>query len=255
MLTVSKIEHVAVLCFNSPKTLNALTAEMYDQWLNALIECRQDPEIRVVVMTGNGKYYTAGQALTMPPPEALEDINGYLKQRIGVTKKLIDTLIEYPKLLVAALNGPAMGFGVTSTCLVDLVYATPEVTFRTPFMELALCVEGCSTITFPRALGPQKATQMLLLGKQMTAQEWHQHGLVSEILPREGFLDSVLKIAKQASELPWEAVQQSLNLIRIVDKQRLLEANKREMELLMERMVSPEFAQVVMKFTTRKSKL
>ncbi|KAF9374659.1 Enoyl-CoA delta isomerase 2, mitochondrial, partial [Mortierella sp. AD011] len=133
------LEHgVAVIAFNRPKRYNALNPTVYDQWGRALEWAAKSDDVRVVVLTGNGKYFSSGQELTIPSSEDLENNGGpegVFKKRAVFTQKVVTELIYFPKLIIAAVQGPAIGFGVTSVAICDVVYATPEATFNTPFMQ------------------------------------------------------------------------------------------------------------------------
>ncbi|KAF9158325.1 Enoyl-CoA delta isomerase 2, mitochondrial, partial [Mortierella sp. AD010] len=148
------LEHgVAVIAFNRPKRYNALNPTVYDQWGRALEWAAKSDDVRVVVLTGNGKYFSSGQELTIPSSEDLENNGGpegVFKKRAVFTQKVITELIYFPKLIIAAVQGPAIGFGVTSVAICDVVYATPEATFNTPFMQFGFCAEACSSIILPR---------------------------------------------------------------------------------------------------------
>jgi Delta3-Delta2-enoyl-CoA isomerase len=77
-------------------------------------------------------------------------------------KLFIDALIDYPKMLVAAVNGPVLGIACTTLALCDFIYCSDDAFFATPFMDVALCAEGCSSVLFPRILGPMRANEMLV---------------------------------------------------------------------------------------------
>nr|KAJ3406748.1 Enoyl-CoA delta isomerase 2, mitochondrial [Polyrhizophydium stewartii] len=238
--------HVLVAAFARPKVLNALSPQAYIDWLAAMRFAAADPDVRVFVLTGEGSYFTAGQQLAPPSPD--RDPVVQLEEGVAVTRSLIEEYINFPKLIIAAVNGPALGFGVTTLALADLVYAVPNATFRVPFMELALCVEACSSVTFVKALGNAKAKDMLFMGRTMTAKEWEAAGLVTDVFPVEGFLDRVLAKADQAASYSSDAVQGSLKLVRSVDRDVLLKMNDLEIKLLVERMTSADFANAVASF-------
>ena len=90
--------------------------------------------------------------------------------------------IDFPKPLVVLVNGPAVGISVTVMALCDAVYATDRATFHTPFTILGQSPEGCSTVTFPQAMGHAHASEMLLFNKKITASEAKERGIVSEVI-------------------------------------------------------------------------
>ena len=98
------------------------------------------------------------------------------------------TLINAQKVIIAAVNGPGVGWGTTSIALCDLVYSVPDATFFTPFASLGICAEACSSLTFTRIMGRQKAASLLLAGDRLTPDELERAGLISKVLPKEGFL-------------------------------------------------------------------
>lgn len=237
---------VAELAFNRPARYNALNPLAYRDWLSAIQWAARCDAVKIVVLTGRGKYYTSGQELMEPDlsPAGVE----FNKKRRLVTKTLVDELINFPKLLIAGVNGPAIGFGVTTLALCDVVYSVPEATFNTPFMKLAFCAEGCSSILFPRIMGASKANEMLLMGRKFTAKELVECGFISRTLPVDGFHKKVLELAEEAANFSGEALAVTKKLIRDVDRQQLLKVNEVEMLELTERMKSKESLDSIMKF-------
>ncbi|KAJ3180770.1 hypothetical protein HK101_009940 [Irineochytrium annulatum] len=253
---------VREIAFNRPAKFNSLNPDTYDAWLAALREAAADPEVLVVILTGRGEYFSTGQELAMPNIEgSLED---YLEVRGKVTHDIVDAMIEFPKILIAAVNGPAFGVACTTLGLCDLVYCTPTATFTTPFMSLALAVEGGSSLTFPRVMGPARANRMLLLGETMSADEWERMGMISsltqvtaynrKILPKETFVKDVRDIAHKASKLSPVAVAKSKALIVNQLRDRLKSTNVTELNLVKERMQSDEFIAAVMSFMSKSKK-
>jgi peroxisomal 3,2-trans-enoyl-CoA isomerase len=144
-------------------------------------------------------------------------------------------MIHSPKPLIAAVNGPAIGIGVTSLGLNDLIYSVPHATFHTPFMRWGLAAEGCSSYTFPLTLGHPKAAALLIAGEVFTAQEMCVAGLVTRVLEGEGFLDKVMEVAERMAGYSQSAMGKTRELLRGKLKGELHEANLRECQALRER--------------------
>lgn len=121
-------------------------------------------------------------------------------------ERFIDAFIVFPKFLIAAVNGPAIGVGATFTALCDFAYASDKATFHTPFLSLAQTAEACSSYTFVKAMGPRFAYEVLVNGRKLTAEEAKQHGLINDVFPMNEFHQRVHAIAKKLSAEPLETL-------------------------------------------------
>ncbi|XP_017789362.1 PREDICTED: enoyl-CoA delta isomerase 3, peroxisomal, partial [Habropoda laboriosa] len=187
------------IILNRPEKKNAISTSMYKKLVQILRESIQDENIFVTALTGTGEFFSSGNDfnsfLTMQDTGDF-DLTGV----INVFKEFVDMLITYPKLLVAVVNGAAIGIAVTMLPLFDMVYASQTAYFHTPFTRLGLVAEGCSTYTFPKIFGQSKAGDMLYLGYKMSASEAKQYGLVSEVYKYE-CLDEVWTYLKKLTEV------------------------------------------------------
>ncbi|ORX43015.1 ClpP/crotonase [Hesseltinella vesiculosa] len=218
---------------NRPRVYNVLNPLAYQEWLQALEWAATDERVRVFVMTGKGVYYCAGTELARPKVD--ND-----RPRRNVTEQVVHALIDFPKLLVAAINGPAYGISVTTLGLFDIIYASPDATFTTPFMKLGFCAEGCSSYTFPRLMGFSRANEMLLLGQTISVDEMVQCGFVSRMFSKELLRDKVLALATDAAHFSPEALKVTRELIRGADRAFLHNVNTEEFRNLHQRVQSPE---------------
>ncbi|KAF4444943.1 dodecenoyl- delta-isomerase [Fusarium acutatum] len=157
-------------------------------------------------------------------------------------------VINCDKILIAAVNGPGVGYGTTSLGLFDLVYSVPEAYFFTPFVKWGLAAEACSSFTFAHVLGRQKASHLLLIGERMTAHELASAGLISKIFPADGFLDNVLGIAHRVAELPPISLKANKILVASYFKEQLHRANDLELELFAKLAAGSETKEAVQKF-------
>ncbi|KAF5709487.1 dodecenoyl delta-isomerase [Fusarium globosum] len=157
-------------------------------------------------------------------------------------------MISCDKILIAAVNGPGVGYGTTSLGLFDLVYSVPESYFFTPFVKWGLAAEACSSFTFARALGRQKASHLLLTGERMTAQDLESAGLISKIFPADDFLNKVLGIAHNVAELPPISLKANKSLVTSYFKDQLHRANDLELELFAKLAAGSETKEAVQKF-------
>ncbi|CAG2102211.1 unnamed protein product [Medioppia subpectinata] len=179
---------VLTITLNRSEGHNALTPNMYENFSKALRSAATDDTVTMAMITGAGKYFTTGN-----------DLGNWLNPQPGTNSdmseisELISSLIDFPKPLIGAVNGPAIGIGVTALALMDTVVASDAAYFQTPFTSLGLTAEGCSSYTLPKIMGTSLASDMLLFGRKLTAAEALQCGLVARVIPGAEFSSWVEK--------------------------------------------------------------
>ncbi|KAJ2436979.1 hypothetical protein GGF42_008778 [Coemansia sp. RSA 2424] len=244
---------VLIMAFNRPSRMNSMVPESYSEWRQVMEFTASTPSIRALVITGNGRAYSAGQDLSAVSRAGSEqDEAKDIRQRNEVTRNLTKLLITSQIPIIAAVNGPAIGYGCTTLALCDLVISVESAVFRTPFAELAFCAEGCSSVTFPRILGPMVANDMILFGRALGATEMHQRGLVSRVVKPDELLPVALKVATTMARQSQAAIGVSRALIRnqrYVDE--LVQANDAEMDQLYLRMISKDAKQAIAQMFAR----
>ncbi|XP_068698420.1 enoyl-CoA delta isomerase 2-like [Montipora foliosa] len=253
-LVVSVENGVQTIRMNRPSKYNAITLEMYEEFMMALDEAGKNDACVVAMVTGTGDYYCSGNDLSnfaRIPPEGPQKM---AQDARAILKKFVAHFIDFPKPLIAAVNGPAVGISVTVMGLFDLVYASDKATFHTPFMELGQSPEGCSSFLFPRIMGPAKANEMLLAGRKLTALEAHHCGLVTEVVSHNKFSEEIQNRVQALAKLPPKSLRLSKQLIRDSFRDLLHDTNEKEAALLEERWLSEECMQAIMNFMARKSK-
>jgi len=241
-----------IIRFNIPEKKNAITLSMYNSFVQLLKEAENDPNTTMVALTGTGTYFSSGNDLsnltniTTTVEEAA--INGR-----KVLLEFVSSMIDFPKPIVAVVNGPAVGIAVTLLGLMDAVYATDRATFVTPFSALGQSPEACSSLTFPRIMGASKANEMLLFNKKISAGEAHQLGLVTQMYQDANLQAEVWPRLRELSELPVKSLVYGKQLSRQFDHELLHKVNVAECDRLLERWQSQDCMEAVMKFFSRKA--
>jgi len=250
-IDVTKEDGVLTLTLNRPKKLNAITGEMYSFIRDKLNETANDNDVRVFVLTGAGNFYSSGNDLsnfTNMPPEGPQKLAA--DSRV-LLKTFVESFINFPKPLVCAVNGPALGIMVTTLALADLVYASDNSSFHTPFMTLGQSPEGCSSYTFPKIMGYARANEVLLGGRKLTPQEALDRGLITDIVPEREFRDFIEKKTKELASLPPKSMMYSKALNRTREMETLKNVNEAECVRLEERWLSEECMNAVMAFLAK----
>jgi len=219
-----------------------------------LNELSKDDSIKLVVLTGTGEYYTSGADFLKSNVNDADLSNAQI-DHLDIFKDLVDCLIDFPKPLIAAVNGPAIGMGVTTLPLCDIVYASSDSTFLTPFSRIGMVPEGCSTHTFPLIMGYTKATEMLLFNRTISAQQALAYGLVAEIFPKETLIKEVYKRIHEFLDNPTMCLIYGKQLIRGHDRKKLHEINEEEVNRLKERATSDDVKLQAMKFIQRRMEI
>lgn len=247
---------LAVLEFNNPTKYNPFSMEVYRLLTEHLRKLATEEGVVAALLTGKGPFYSSGNQMTLSPQfqdtEDAEDVDEITKARRFLQSSagdMLDAFIDFPKPLIAAVNGPAVGVACTSLGLCDFVYASDKAWFQTPFMKLGFCAEGCSSVLFPEIMGPGAASEMLLLGKRFTAAEAKHLRLVTEVFPASDFRAKVWEIGAALVQLPPQALMDTKALIRSEERREFLHrVNGRELDTLARRMCGEECQTAVMKY-------
>eukprot|EP01121_Diplochlamys_sp_Union-15-3_P002328 TRINITY_DN1202_c0_g5_i1.p1 TRINITY_DN1202_c0_g5~~TRINITY_DN1202_c0_g5_i1.p1 ORF type:complete len:260 (-),score=44.19 TRINITY_DN1202_c0_g5_i1:78-857(-) len=242
--------NVFYIKFNRPQRKNAIDTEVYQSIIDALNTAAKDEEILVTVITGVGDYYSSGNDLSMFATMTGDPV-AKVNQGSDLLVDFVNAFIDFPKILIAAVNGPAIGVSVTTLALCDFVYASESATFHTPFMTLAQCPEACSSLLFVQLMGLQKANEILLGGKKFNAREAETLGLVNAVFSDSEFQTNVANIVKTMAALPPQALVLSKKLIREKQIPVWKEVNRREANLLRERWLSEECLNAAFSFLNR----
>ena len=167
---------VMTITFNRLDRKNSITSAMYGAMADALAQAEGDPAVRVAVLQGHETVFSAGNDigdfLNRPPAGADSPVFRFLR---GIAC--------FPKPLVAAVCGPAVGVGTTMLFHCDLVYAGDNAAFSMPFVNLGLCPEAASSLLVPQMLGYHRAAEALLLGEPFMAEAALEVGLVNRVVP------------------------------------------------------------------------
>jgi len=237
---------VVSLTLNRPERRNALDAEAYRALVAALAAADGNPAVRAVLITGAGGHFTAGNDIRefqLPLPR--EESAGILFLR---------ALAGFGKPLLAAVEGVAVGIGTTLLLHCDFAFAGAGARFRMPFVPLGLCPEGGSTLLLPRVAGSKRAADLLLTGREFTAAEAVEAGLLTAAVAAGGALARARGVAGALAALPPEAVRASKALLRRADREAVHAAIDAEMVEFGKRLGSDEAQQAFAAFFAARGK-
>jgi 2-(1,2-epoxy-1,2-dihydrophenyl)acetyl-CoA isomerase len=244
---------VATITLARPDRLNALNATMHSELREALDQCEQDEAVRVVVLTGEGRAFSSGQDLMedLPrDPQGRIDLGPPLARDYN---PLVLKLANYPKVTVAALNGPAVGASMNIALACDIVVAASSAYLQEAFAKIALIPDAGGTWILPRLVGPKQALALMLSAEPIPAEEAQQMGLIYKVYDDGTFANDVTVLAARIAEGPGlayrltkQAVAQSLS--NDLDTQLDLEA-----KLQREAGFSRDFAEGITAFREKRA--
>jgi enoyl-CoA hydratase/carnithine racemase len=216
---------VRLIAFDRPEVRNAFDVAMYEAVTEALEDALDDDGIRVVVLTGRGKAFTAGQDLR----EMAAMATGSAPAGAGRGfPGLLDAVVGFDKPLLAAVNGVAVGLGCTLLAHVDMVLIEEGVRLRAPFAEMGVPPEAASSWLLPERLGWQRAASLLLASEWMDAHEAVQAGLALRVCPTGTVLDETMAMAHRMALFAPHATRQVKRLMTAPRRQEIDAARARE---------------------------
>jgi 2-(1,2-epoxy-1,2-dihydrophenyl)acetyl-CoA isomerase len=204
-----KEEGVCVITMNTPSSLNAMSKGIVAGLEEAFEDCF-DPNIRAVVLTGVGRAFCAGGDLA----EAIKDgASNWLLQTPKKLAVVTSAMRRLPKPVIASINGPAFGVGMSVAMSCDLRIMSDKASLAQAYTSVGLSPDGAWTMTVPRIVGIAKALEMVLLDKPINAEEALKLGLVSLVFPAATLEEETMHLAKKLAHGPTQAYASAKALI------------------------------------------
>lgn len=236
---------VLVLTMNRPEKKNALSLDMYASLVEGLRELETTPGLRCALITGSGDSFTSGNDVMDFMRNPPTDENSPVAQ-------FLEAITTLEKPLVAAVNGNAVGIGVTMLLHCDLAYAADTAVFRTPFVNLGLCPEAGSSLLLPALMGHRRAAELLMLGDKIEAASLVDHGLLNAVCPGPALMEHAMAKAVQLAGQAPGALRLTKRLMRAPYQATLPEVMREEGREFMARLMSPEAAEGFQAFLQRR---
>lgn len=244
-LDVRDADRVRTLTLARPEALNAFDEALYDALTIALHEASDDPTVAVVLLTGQGRAFSAGTDLAemaerITNPDFVPGEHGFLG--------LIDALSGFDKPLVLAINGLGLGIGTTVIGFADLVFMSEDARLKCPFTSLGVAPEAASSYLLPRLVGRQNAAWVLLSSEWISAAEAHEMGLVWRLCAPDDLLRVATEHATRLARLPISSLRAVKRTMVEPLARQIAEARERENQCFADLMGGPANSEALAAF-------
>jgi 2-(1,2-epoxy-1,2-dihydrophenyl)acetyl-CoA isomerase len=221
--------NIGKIVLNRTDVLNSFNMSMAKEMQAALDECAASNNVRCVLITGEGRAFSAGQDLAAAIAPGVE-IKEIVKEQYN---PIILKLRQLEKPVVCAVNGVAAGAGANIAFACDITLATTSATFIQAFSKIGLIPDSGGTFFLPRLIGLQRATALTMLGDKITAQQAMEYGLIYKVFPDETLMIEAEKIAAQLANMPTKGLGYTKRLLNAsmkntLNEQLLMEADMQE---------------------------
>ena len=197
-LIYEKEDGVARISLDRPDVLNAYNVQMRDDFSEALFAVTEDPDVRALLITGEGRGFCAGADLT----EFGSAPSQVIARQVRWERDVWGQMIDLGKPIVAAVHGYCIGSGLEIALLCDVRVAAEDTVFAMPEVRLGMIPAAGGTQTLPRSAGRSQSLDLLLTGRRFTAQEAYSMRLVTRLSPPERLTDDALQTAKKLAQAP-----------------------------------------------------
>lgn len=249
-------DRIATITLNRPEQLNAFTRRMRDELIAAFGQADEDDEVRVVIVTGAGRAFCAGADLSAGTGtfDTTKGSQAGLEDRRDGGGRVSLRIFESKKPVVAAVNGPAVGVGVTMTLPMDIRIASSAARFGFVFARRGIVPEACSSWFLPKVVGLNQAAEWLYTGRVFGAEEALAGGLVSRVVPPEELLPAARALAREiADNTSAVAVALARQMLwRMAGADHPMEAHKVDSRGILAMGASPDVAEGIASFKEKR---
>ncbi|MFN8037402.1 MAG: enoyl-CoA hydratase-related protein [Acidimicrobiia bacterium] len=223
MLRTDRHERVCLLTLDRPDARNAFNTALYDETRVALVEAAESDACAAVVITGNGTAFSAGVDLA-----AMADVELGGQELARAFDEFYETVATYPKPLLAAVNGAAVGIGFTMLLHCDLVLVNPRARLRAPFTALGLCPEASASVLLPEAIGWQRAAYALFTSEWIEGARAVELGIAWSCVDADDLVAEALRVAHEIAEFPIPSLVATKRLMLAARAERVAAGHARE---------------------------
>ena len=201
-IILEKVDHVATITLNRPDRLNAFTVELHVELVHALEEVDQDDDARVLIITGAGRGFCAGEDVKERPAEGI---------RVRTAKRILDRKARdaFPAILqdmmkptIAAVNGPAVGLGLALALACDIRIGSENARVGAVWTRRGIPPESCGAFNLVHIVGIAKACELVFTGRIIEAPEALAIGLLNQMVPAEELMSTTMELAKEIASGP-----------------------------------------------------
>jgi 2-(1,2-epoxy-1,2-dihydrophenyl)acetyl-CoA isomerase len=246
-----KIENkIAFITLNRPEVFNSFNREMALSLQKNLDDCESNPDVRAIVLTGNGKAFCAGQDLKeVTSPELNPGFKKILEEHYN---PIITRIRSIKKPIIGAINGVAAGAGANIALACDVVVAHEKVSFIQAFSLIGLIPDSAGTYFLPRLIGFQKAQALAMLGDKISAEDAEKMGMIYKVIPFENFENDVNQLASKLANMPTKALGMIKELFNKSMTNNLEDQLALESKLQIEAAQSEDYAEGVAAFIEKR---
>jgi len=245
LIRTEKSGSVLTLSFNRPDKKNALLTSMYADMAASLRAAAEDTDVRVVVVTGSGDSFCAGNDLKdfLENPPMTPDAPVF---------QFMESFARCPKPIIAAVNGIAVGVGTTMLLHCDLVYAAATAKFQFPFVNIALVPEYASTFLLPHLVGNARASELMMLGEMFGAERALSLGILNGVCAPDALRTTVMEKAEALAAKPPTSLRKTKALLR-AGAEKISAQIELENKALGESLNSAEFKEAATAFLEKRA--
>jgi enoyl-CoA hydratase/carnithine racemase len=198
--------HVAIITLNRPEARNAFSHEMITLWNDYLKQARGDNTVRIIIVTGTGDTFCSGGDIREMAEGKLQswDMKSFLWDGVH---RIILTLEDLDKPVIAAINGPAMGAGMDMAIMCDMRVCSENARFAESYINMGVVAGDGGAYFLSRLVGTSKALELLLTGKVITPEQALQWGIVNRVVPHEDLMKETVALAETIANKPPLAVR------------------------------------------------
>ena len=216
-LTLDYHQHVAIVTFNRPDRLNAMSIDFMEEIEQLTENLKKDTKTRVVIFTGSGKHFCAGVDLSDPKRQAPKErplIEQLRASQIG--PRMLKKVLDIDQITIAAINGAAMGGGACIVSALDFRIGAEDCTVGYPECGLGMSLSWVSVPLCVHLVGPARAKRFIILARRESAKTLLEWGFLDEIAPRDRLMDRAMAMAEQYAAMPpipAQMIKKSVNAI------------------------------------------
>lgn len=249
ILTVTSDGPIRVVTLNDPDRLNPMTDPLHEALTDVWVHIMRDMEVRVVVLTGAGRAFSAGGNV----PGFIRDVNDIAYRRAGMrtARLLVEHILGCHVPVIAAVNGPAVGLGCSIAVAADIVLMADTAYMADTHVSVGLVAGDGGVVTWPFMMSMLKAKEYLFTGERIPARTAVEIGLANRVVPAESLMDEAMTLARKLADQPAQALQETKRSLNLHLQEAVLRVMPFALAAETESFSSPEVAATVRTFTEK----